>query len=136
MVGYEVEHLSETAVAKRRDHATERRLVPELRVELAVVDDIVSVSAARPRFQIGRGVDVANPELRQIGCERGGVPETKPPVELQAVGRLGDWRLWDWRLWIGPSGIGVASVSGIVVRFGRNSRTALGPEDFSDIDET
>src|SRR5947207_15949478 len=99
MVRYEVEHLSETAVAKRRDHATERRLVPELRVELAVVDDIVPVSAARARFQIGRGVDVADPELNQIGCERGGVPETKPLVELQAVGRprdRRDRRLWDW----------------------------------------
>src|SRR5438105_15813985 len=99
MVGYEVEHLSETAVAKRRDHATERRLVPELWVELAVVDDVVSVSAARPRFQIGRGVDVADSEPRQIGCEPGGVPETKPPMELQAVGRPRDWRHWDWRFW-------------------------------------
>ena|GEM_PF-5938703 len=68
MVGYEIQHLPETVVAKRRHHLTEGRLVAELRVELAVVDDVIAMCAAGTRFQVRRGVNVAD---AQPGRERG-----------------------------------------------------------------
>src|SRR5437762_3249838 len=95
MVGYEIEHLSETGVAKRGDHLTEVRRIAELWVELAVVYDVIAMGAAGPCFQIRRSVDVADAEPRQIGSEGCGIPEIKSFVELQAVGRP-----WD-RCWTG-----------------------------------
>src|SRR5260370_37885182 len=92
VVGHEIEHLTETAVAKRRHHVTECRLVAELRVELAMVYDVIPVSAARPRLQVGRGIDVADAQPRQIGSEVCGIPETEALAELQAGGPPRDRR--------------------------------------------
>ena len=57
-----------------------------------MVDDVVAVGAARPRLQIGRGIDVADAEPGQIGGKRRGVREAEAVVELQAVGRPRDRR--------------------------------------------
>jgi len=109
MVGYEIEHLTETVIAKCRHHVAEIRFVAEFRVELAMVDDVIAMSAARSRLQVRRGIDVADAEPRQVGSQRRGVPETEPLVELQAVSRPRD---------------GLPPVSDILVRFGRCSCTA------------
>jgi len=66
MVGYKVEYLTETIVAKRLDHIFKGRLVAELRVKLAMVDDIIAMLTTGARFQIGRGVNVAHTQSRQI----------------------------------------------------------------------
>src|SRR5262245_45634337 len=92
MIGYEVEYLPETVVAKRRDHLIKGGPVTELRVELAMVDDVIAVRASGTRFQIGRGINVADAQPRQIGRERRRVPKTKFLMEWQAVSRPGDWR--------------------------------------------
>ena len=97
MVGYEIEHLPETAVAERRHHGTERRFVAELWVELAMVYNIVPMSASRPRFEVRRGVDVADAEPRQIVSESCGIPEPEPLMELQAVRRPRDRRCTRFR---------------------------------------
>ena len=47
MVGHKIEHLTETAVAKRRHHVTERQLVAELGIELAMVYDVVPHGCCR-----------------------------------------------------------------------------------------
>ena len=57
-----------------------------------MVYDVIPVGAAGTRLQIRRGVDVADAQARQIGSESGGIPETEPLVELQAVGRPRDRR--------------------------------------------
>ena len=69
--------------------ADEARLAAELRVDRAVVDDVVAVGRARPRLLQGRGVDVADPEPRQVGHDRLRVREGEVLVELQPVGGAG-----------------------------------------------
>ena len=82
MVGYEIEHLSETVVAERRRHLTEGHLIAELRVQLAMVDDVVAMRAAGTRFQVRRGVNVTDAQSRQVGSEGCGILETEPLVKL------------------------------------------------------
>jgi hypothetical protein len=51
MVGYEVEYLTETIVAKHLDHIFKGRLVAELRVKLAMVDDIIAMLTTGRAFR-------------------------------------------------------------------------------------
>src|SRR5947207_15898225 len=48
--------------------------------------DIVAMRAARLRFEIRRGVDMAHPELCEIGRQLGGCCETEILRKLQAIG--------------------------------------------------
>src|SRR5690242_8541654 len=91
MIGHEIEYLAETTLAKRLDHVPERRFTSEFRVKLAVIDDVVPVSAAGPGLQIRRSVNVADAKPRQIGCDRASIPKPEPFMELQPVGRPRDW---------------------------------------------
>jgi hypothetical protein len=62
----------------------------DLRIEVAMVDHVVAVRAARPCAQIGRTVQVADPELRQIRYERSRVSECEATMQLHPVGGAGD----------------------------------------------
>src|SRR5438270_13262229 len=75
-----------------RDKRAEFRLATDLRVEPVVIDDVVAMRRSRPRFHQWRRVDVADPELRKIGDERGGIAEREALVKLQPVGGADDWR--------------------------------------------
>ena len=61
----------------------------DLRVERAVIDDVVAVRAARPGLQVGRRIAVGDAQVVQIGHDRQRVAERESRVKLQAVGRFG-----------------------------------------------
>ncbi len=86
VVGHEVEDLAEAVRPERRDHGVERRGVAELGIEAPMVHDVVAMRAARPRLEIGRGIDVADAEPGEVGRERGGAVEAEPGPELEPVG--------------------------------------------------
>ena len=101
VVGHEIEDLAETVFGEGRDHPVEIGLVAEFGVEWPMVDDVVAVGAAGPRLQIGRGVDVADPEPREIRGEPRRIRKAKPLVKLQTVG--GAWNhMWNHLLYGDP----------------------------------
>src|ERR1700741_165349 len=63
-------------------HVPERRLVAESRVQLAMIYDVISMSAARPGFQVRRGVGVADADPGQVGSQRRGVPDNRSLCEI------------------------------------------------------
>jgi hypothetical protein len=62
----DVEEELDPVGVERLGEADEAVLAAELRVDRAVVDDVVAVGRARPRALERRGVDVADPELLEI----------------------------------------------------------------------
>src|SRR6185436_6983579 len=62
----------------------------DLRIDLAVVDDVVAVQAARARLEKWRRVDMAHPEPREVRNQSSRVGEAKAFVQLQPVGGDGD----------------------------------------------
>ena len=71
---------------ERRGKPRESLVAAELRVEPVVVDDVVAVRAAGPRLEEGRGVEMRDAELLEVGRQRGGVVEAEGLGELQPVG--------------------------------------------------
>ena len=72
--------------AQRVEQPAQVGLGADLGIDAAVVDHIVAVRAARPRFQEGRGINVAHAELGEVRHERGRVGEAELLVKLQPVG--------------------------------------------------
>ena len=64
----------------------------EFGIELLMVDDVVAMRAARPRFQEWRRIEVGDAELFEIGNQRGGIVESKILRQLQTIGREWDFR--------------------------------------------
>ncbi len=87
VVGHDVEQELQPVALQHVAEADEGLLAAELRVDLAVVDDVVAVHRARPRLVDRRGVDVADAELGEIRDDLGRVVEGEVLVELQPVGR-------------------------------------------------
>src|SRR5579872_1786647 len=69
VVGDEIENLAQAVFLKCRRHCVEILLRSELRIQCTVIDDVVSVLAAGPRFKPRRGVDVAYSKAGEIGRE-------------------------------------------------------------------
>src|SRR5580693_3339152 len=65
----------------------------DLGVEGVVIDDIVSVHAARTRFQARRYVAVTDAERSEVGNYRRSSSESEVVVELQAIGCARDVRM-------------------------------------------
>jgi hypothetical protein len=74
------------------DHGAEIGLVTQFRVQMPMVHDVVAMTAARPGLQVGRGIDMADAEPREVGRQRRGISEAEAFVELQAVGGARDRR--------------------------------------------
>ena len=58
----------------------------QLRVQRAMVDDVVAVQAAGARAQHRRHVQVADAERVEVRQQRGRLHETEAGMQLQAVG--------------------------------------------------
>ena len=87
VVGDDVEHVPQAGVGERLHHSRVRGFPAQLLVDAAVVDDVVAVSTARRRLEVGRREDVADAQGGQVGGEGGGVVEAEAAVQLEAVGR-------------------------------------------------
>ena len=85
VVRHDVAQVAHAVARKRVDHRVEVRGRADLRIQHRVVDDVVAVSAARPRPQIGRAIEVADAEGRKIGDERRRVREPELAVKLNAI---------------------------------------------------
>ena len=92
VVRHEIQHLPEPVLRERRHHRLESRLIAQLRIERVMIDDVVAVGAARPRLQIGRGIDMADAEPGQIGRQLRGVGRSRNPCGTAG----GRWRA-EWR---------------------------------------
>ena len=90
VVRHEVEDLAEAIGLQGRVHAGIGVCIAKLVVERIVVHDVVAVRAAGPRLEIGRGIEVADAKLGQVGREPGSIVEAEVGRELQAVGGAGD----------------------------------------------
>jgi hypothetical protein len=77
MVGYDVENLTETDLAEPLAETLVCWGTPELFVYAAMIDDVVAMHTAGGGLQIGRAVNVRDPELMQICRDRGCVVEGK-----------------------------------------------------------
>src|ERR1700710_5377 len=72
------------------DHGFKISIRSELWIKLDVTDDIITVRTPRPRFEVWRSVDVADPEFREVRRDRGGLFEAEVLSELQPVSSPGD----------------------------------------------
>ena len=61
----------------------------DLGVEQLVVGDVVTVRAAGPGLQVGRGIDMRDAQVAQIGNDGNRVPKGEAGMKLQAIGRFG-----------------------------------------------
>ena len=111
MVRHEIQHLLQPVLGERRIHPVERSLIPQLGVERVMIDDVVAVGAARPRLEIGGGIEMADAEPGKVGGQLGGAVEAEILVELQAVGGAGN----DGRhVTVSPSGVGVGGLPAMI----------------------
>ena len=85
VVGDEVEDLAQAIFGEGRDHPVEIGLVAEFGVQRPVVDNIVAVGAPAPCFQIGRGIDMADPQPRKIRSDPRRIRKAEPLVKLKPV---------------------------------------------------
>ena len=86
VVRHDVEDEAHAVFVQRRDQRVEIGLAADLRIEPAVVDDVVAVRRAGPRLHQRRGVKVADAEPGEIRHQRRGVAKREVLVELQSVG--------------------------------------------------
>ncbi len=75
VVGHDVEDLPHAMRVQRCDEVLVIFRRADLGIERGMVDDVVAVAAARPRLEIGRGIDVADAEVSEVGHEVGGLRE-------------------------------------------------------------
>src|SRR5439155_21142157 len=90
VVGYGVQKQSHAPGSQGVTENVKVPVSPKLRIELAVIANVIAVGAARSSFQKGRGVAVADTEVVQVIEQRGGIREGEATVELQAVGSARD----------------------------------------------
>ena len=90
VVGYGVQKQSHAPGSQGVTENVKVPVSPKLRIELAVIANVIAVGAARSSFQKGRGVAVADTEVVQVIEQRGGIREGEAAVELQAVGSARD----------------------------------------------
>ena len=84
-----VEHPAHAALEQPRDHSPVCRLVADLGVDPAVVEDVVAVRAARPGMEEGGEVAVGDPQVGQVIDDPDDVVEPEALVELEPVGGPG-----------------------------------------------
>ena len=89
VVRHEVGHETHAVLAQRFDQLAQLRFGADLRIDRVVVDEVIAVHAARPRFQERRRVQVADAQAREVGNQPNGIRETEALVELQPVGGIG-----------------------------------------------
>src|SRR5262249_28940858 len=95
-------HMSHAAVAQRAGERFVFRRAAELRIEGAVIDDVVAVRAARARLEMRRRVAVGDAEPVEVRHYSGSSGEPEAGVQLHAIRRhrdastLGPWPLV-WR---------------------------------------
>ena len=62
----------------------------DLRIEHAVVDDVVAVPASGPGFEHRRRVEMSDAERVQVWNERDGIAQSEAGVELKAIRGAGN----------------------------------------------
>ena len=87
VVGNDVENLSHTMLMQGRNELVVLFESTDLRIQLMMVNDVVSMHAAGSGAQIRRGVTMRNTQLSEIGDELGGLQECEIAIELQAIRR-------------------------------------------------
>src|SRR6185312_1441442 len=85
----DVEDMAHALRAQLRYQPIEILAAADLRIERVVIDHVITVGAARARAEIGRAVDVTDPQGRQVWDDRREVLEGEPGIELHAIG--GAW---------------------------------------------
>ena len=86
VVGHEVEDQPEPGALQRGAQARESVLAAELRIERAVIDDVIAVQAAGTGFQKRRRVEMRDAERFQIRHDARGIVEAEVLAQLQAIG--------------------------------------------------
>src|SRR6185437_15671521 len=86
----DVQNVAHAVRAQLRHEAVEFLAAADLRVEGVVIDDVITVGAARARPEVGGAVDVTDAKRREVGDDRGQVLESESSVELYAVRGAGN----------------------------------------------
>ena len=86
VVRHDVEDQAQALGLQGGGEAQEALQAAELVLEAAVVGHVVAVRRAGDRLEQRRGIEVADPEAREIGREAGGAREVHALAELQPVG--------------------------------------------------
>ena len=92
VVRHEVEDQADLVVLQRRGQPGEAFIATELGIQPLMIDNVVAMGAAGPRFEKRRSVEMADAELLEIGDDGGGIVEPKIFGELYAVRRERDGR--------------------------------------------
>src|SRR5205823_8951628 len=87
VVGNDVENLSHAMLMQGRNEFVVLFESTDFRIQLMMVNDVVSMHTAGSGAQIRRGVTMRNTELSEIGDEFSGLQEREIAIELQAVRR-------------------------------------------------
>src|SRR5262249_25214212 len=85
VVRYEIEDQAKAVRLERDAHPRKAFGAAEFGIELLVVNDIVAVRAAGPRFQERGSIEMRDAERLEIGCERGGIVEAKILRQLKTI---------------------------------------------------
>ena len=85
VVRHDVHHEAHAVAAQRVEQPAQVGLGADLRIDLAVVDDVVAVHAAWARLEKRRRVHVAHAEPGEVRHQSGRVRKAEALVELEAV---------------------------------------------------
>src|SRR5207237_5979375 len=85
VIGNDVENLTHAMVMQGRNEFVVLFESPDFRIQLMVVNDVVSMHAAGPGTQVRRSITIRNTQLSEIGDEFGGLQKREIAIELQAI---------------------------------------------------
>ena len=86
VVGHDIEDDAHVPLLQRPCERAELIQGAQFRVEHCMIHNVIAVGAARPGFEDGRQVGVADAQIGQIGHQVQGVGKGEVGIELQAIG--------------------------------------------------
>ena len=89
VVRHRVENLAQPVRLERGDEGGVVVLGADLRVQRAVIDDVIPVRAAGPGLEIRRSVTVRDAQCAQVGHDPGRVGKGKAGMKLQPIRGFG-----------------------------------------------
>ena len=92
VIGNEIKDQAKIVLLERVGEARESFIAAQVGIEPLVIDDVVAMRAAGPRFQERRGVEMGDAEPLEIGRKRGRIVEAEILGQLDPISRNGNGR--------------------------------------------
>jgi hypothetical protein len=92
VVGHHVEHLPEPRLAQRATQPGMPFFTSQLLVDPRGIDHVIAMRAPAGSLEVGRAVEMADAEVREVAGDRGGLVEAEFRAKLDAIGGEGSLR--------------------------------------------